>query len=95
MSTTAHPFPLAAQLRSEGRAETVVREKEFKKNHLVFDGAPDDWAKERGATHTLYIETTLREETRPARLLKTRLYVGVDETPDGGIEWERWHVTCI
>lgn len=75
---------------------TLVKERSFGKYHCVFSGAPDEWARDRGATHTLAIgkKDIGGGGTRPAKLLKTRLYVGVDETDSGDIEWERWE-TCI
>ena len=72
---------------------TLVREQEFKKLHEVFQGAPNTWAKERGATHTLWTGTGIGKGTRPAKLLKTRLYVGIDEDEQGQIIWEKWNTT--
>lgn len=65
------------------------RDKEYKNYHAFARGAPDEWARERGATHTL-----LKDDgtTRPLRLLKTRCYVGVDELPGGGIDWQLWEI---
>jgi len=65
------------------------RDKEHKNYHWFLRGAPDAWALERGATHTLMCEDGT---TRPLRLLKTLAYVGVDELPGGAIEWERWEL---
>jgi hypothetical protein len=76
-------------------AWSYVREREFKKGHDVFDGAPNDWSAERGATHTLDCGSGAGRGTRPARLLKTVLYVGVDEDADGQIVWEKWNVTLV
>ncbi len=58
--------------------------------HYFFDAAPCVWSRDRGATHTLLI-TNWRpgDRTRPARLLKTCAYIGVDEV-DNDIVWERW-----
>jgi len=70
--------------------ETIVTEQEFKHRHSVFEGAPDEWAENQGATHTLFCGTGIGEGTRPARLLKTRLFVGVDEDERGNIVWEKW-----
>ena len=65
---------------------SVFREEEHKVTHHVYEGAPDQWASDRGATHTLDCG---KWGTRPARLSKTRLYVGVDEVADD-IVWETW-----
>jgi hypothetical protein len=66
---------------------SIFREEEHKFTHHVLEGAPDQWALDRGATHTLDCGNW---GTRPARLTKTRLYVGVDEAADGSIVWETW-----
>lgn len=74
-----------------GRNLTSVKEKDLKNRHCVYDGPPSDWAKERGATHTLYCGDGLGEGTRPAKLLQTVLYVGTDEVADQ-IVWEKWEL---
>lgn len=74
------------------RNYTVVREKQHKLLHTVYDGSPDDWAKEKGATHTLFTGEGPGRGTRPAKLLKTVLFVGVDEDPEGGIVWQKWDI---
>lgn len=74
---------------------TAVREKEYKRTHEVFEGAPCEWSAQRGATHTLWCGEGIGKGTRPAKLLKTRLYVGVDEKPDGFIVWEKWEIRQI
>lgn len=71
---------------------TIVTEKEFGKKHEIFDGAPDEWAAARGATHTLWCGEGIGRGTRPAILKKTVAYIGVDETDEGGIKWEKWQV---
>jgi hypothetical protein len=75
------------------KAYTIFRENEYRKSHVITAGAPCDWSKERGATHTLHIperHSDIAGATRPAILKKTRLLVGIDETPEGDIAWERW-----
>lgn len=78
-----------------------VKEAECKLVHRVTSGAPCEWSRERGATHTLHTDSEWMHHkgayggTRPARLLKTRLYVGTDETPDGNIHWEKWIVRHV
>ena len=72
-----------------GQKARMVREKEYKKYHSVYDGAPCEWSLARGATHTLWISEF--QGTRPAKLLKTVLYVGTDEENDE-IVWEKWLV---
>lgn len=66
-------------------------EKELKNRHCVYDGPPCEWSKERGATHTLYCGDGIGKGTRPAKLLKTVLYVGTDELDDD-IVWEKWDI---
>jgi len=73
------------------RSYTIIKERELKHRHLVFDGPPDDWAKERGATHTLFCGNGIGKGTRPAKLLKTVMYVGTDES-NNEIVWEKWDV---
>jgi hypothetical protein len=73
---------------------SIFLEKEYGRDHEVYDCAPDEWAFNNGATHTLYIGKKKDIGgcgTRPAKLLKTVLYVGVDENETGGIKWEKWH----
>ena len=66
----------------------VVYERKFGYDHIFTPGAPSDWAKAEGATHSLV--TTNGD--RPARLLKTVAYVGVDEDEYGHCVWEKWQV---
>ena len=63
-------------------------EKECGLTHEFSNGAPCEWSAERGATHTLH---TI-DGTRPARVLKTVAYIGVDEKPDNEIQWEKWDI---
>lgn len=74
------------------RSYTIVREHDFGLLHDVYDGPPCEWSAERGATHTLDCGTGPGKGTRPARLLKTVLYVGTDEDATGGVVWDRWQV---
>ncbi|NDE17042.1 hypothetical protein EBZ80_19150 [bacterium] len=60
--------------------------------HEFWEGAPCVWSRDRGATHTLLLPEDRflhGARTRPARLLKTCAYVGLDEA-DNDIVWERW-----
>jgi hypothetical protein len=86
MNTYFHP------LRSN-MSVSIFREKECNRDHEVYNCPPDKWAADNGATHTLYIGKRDLHccGTRPAKLLKTVLYVGVDEDNNGGIKWEKWH----
>ncbi len=61
---------------------------EFKNSHFLSEGAPCDWSREHGATHTLHIDAD--DSTRPARIAKSRIYVGLDENEVGGVAWETW-----
>lgn len=71
----------------------IVKDTEFKNSHEFYTSAPCEWSEERGATHTLYCGAGLGKGTRPAKLLKTVAYVGIDENADGEIVWEKWSVT--
>jgi hypothetical protein len=65
---------------------------ETKHNFNAVKGAPCEWAKDRGATHTLLLE---KGGTRPLKIAKTRAYVGVDESDDGNIVWETWPIKIL
>jgi hypothetical protein len=67
----------------------VFKEKNFGLTHEVFCLPPDQWAKNMGATHTLFIGTKdfAGCGTRPAKLLKTVLYV-MDSEIEG--QWNKW-----
>lgn len=58
------------------------------------EGAPDDWSRDRGATHTLFLNTRPINgwDKRAAIVKKTVAYVAVDEAADGGIVWEKWQI---
>jgi len=75
------------QLNSGQVAGTFI-EVSARHQHEYAIGAPTEWAAERGATHTLY---TI-DGPRPARVKRTVAYIGVDETPEGDIAWERWEI---
>ena len=66
-------------------------EKEVGLRHYCILGAPSDWAKERGATHTL--ETI--DGPRPAQVYKTFALIGVDESDFGNIVWSRWQINRL
>lgn len=73
---------------------TRVRELEHKRDHYISHGAPCEWSEAHGATHSLNCEVEQRmgfAGTRPAKLLKTVLYVGLDED-ENGIVWTKWHI---
>jgi len=74
-----------------GQGWTGVKEKEFKNRFDVYDGAPCQWSKDREATHTLWLGDHFAKGPRPAKLLKTVMYVGVDEV-DGKLIWEKWQI---
>jgi len=73
------------------RSYSVVTEKEHGKDHTVFDDAPCEWSKARGATHTLYCGDGQGKGTRPAILKKTVMFVGTNEI-DNNIVWEKWNL---
>lgn len=78
---------------------TVVRLREKGRRflrHEFWDAAPCVWSRDRGATHSLIItrDPDINGHTRPARLLKTCAYVGIDEV-DNDIVWERWETLRI
>ena len=68
----------------------LFRESEYKKTHEIYSIPPSQWAAERGATHSLWCGEGHGRGTRPVIVKKTRILVGVDETLDGGIEWQTW-----
>jgi hypothetical protein len=85
-------------VRGEKYPYTQIRELTHKNWFDVFGFAPCAWSRDRGATHTLIVDNTyigaLFTKTRPARLLKTVIYVGVDEQADD-IVWEKWKIKHI
>lgn len=93
-------YPLETKLRARKTKITGVRERDHGKTHEVYEGPPCEWSQERGATHTLYcgeLEGPFARPqtgTRPARLLKTVLYVGIDEADDA-IVWEKWTIKTL
>ena len=74
----------------DGMTCTIFQEKDFKKSHEFYSRPPNEWAAERGATHTLWLGEGCVKGTRPAKLKATVAYVGVDENEDGSIKWEKW-----
>jgi hypothetical protein len=91
-------YPLETKLRDRKMPIHGVKELSWGKTHDVYDGAPCEWSKEQGATHTLYcgeVEGPYGlpgKGTRPAILKKTVLYVGVDEDEYGKVVWEKWQI---
>jgi hypothetical protein len=76
---------------------TRVREREYKLDHYISHNPPCEWSKAQGATHSLNCEVEQRmgwAGTRPAKLLKTILWVGLDEE-NGQIIWTKWHIRQI
>lgn len=63
--------------------------KEFNTKYEYLDKAPSQWCADRGATHTIYVGPF--SETRPARILKSVAYVGIDEENDQ-LVWEKWEI---
>ncbi len=69
--TLAPVAPLSNPARfNRGHAGTGVREKQYGKQHDVFDGAPCEWSRERGATHTLWCGDGPGRGTRPAGITR-------------------------
>jgi hypothetical protein len=85
MNTYFHP------LRSDLTAY-IFREKEFKRDHEIYNCPPDKWAADNGATHTLFIGKRDFHGcgTRPAKLLKTVCYICNEEGDDGKPVWVKW-----
>jgi hypothetical protein len=75
-------------LRSDMTA-FIFREKEFGKDHEIYNCPPDAWAANKGATHSLFIGKRDFHGcgTRPAKLLKTVCYV-MDEEDEN--KWNKW-----
>jgi len=59
--------------------------------HYCAFGAPSEWAKERGSTHSL--ETI--DGPRPAQVYKTFALIGADEDEFGKVIWERWQIRKV
>ena len=81
-------------LRAKKTPITGVREAQYKRTHEVYGSAPCEWSEKQGATHTLYCGEGLGRGTRPAKLLKTVLYVGLDEEEDK-IIWTKWDIKTL
>lgn len=75
-------------LRSDMTA-FIFREKEFGRDHEIYNLPPDQWAESKGATHSLFIGKRDFHGcgTRPAKLLKTVCYV-MDEEDEN--KWRKW-----
>jgi hypothetical protein len=86
-------YPILDSL--EGRYHSTVREKVYGHSHEIYNGAPCEWSAARGATHTLYCGEGPGKGTRPVRLKKTVMYVGVDELPGEIIKWDKWEIKTI
>jgi hypothetical protein len=74
---------------------TSVRDTTTHLYHDVLTGPPCEWSAAQGATHTLVVESAVPHiigDSRPAKMLKTVLYVGADEDEEGRIVWERWNI---
>ena len=54
---------------------------------VILLGAPTDWAKARGATHSLISD---RGGHRGAILMSSRIKVMTDEGPNGEVIWQTW-----
>lgn len=93
----APPRPVLDSLLARQSNYTSFKEKSFGVTFEVWEGAPCAWSEALGATHTLYCGEGHGRGTRPARLLKTVCYVGLDEAlaEDGEkyiIVWEKWDI---
>ena len=86
-------YPILQSLKT--RQLTRVKEREYRRWHAVFDGAPCEWSASHGATHTLYTGEGNGRDIRPARLMKTRLHVGIDDAENGGIVWQTWFIGSV
>lgn len=77
-----------------GMTAFIFREKEFKRDHEVFNMPPCEWSSNKGATHTLFIGPRDFHGcgTRPSKLLKTVLYVMDDEDEN---KWSKWEGRII
>jgi hypothetical protein len=95
MTTSLTILPSMSNSVSQPTERTYVEERQYKHGHNVFAGAPDFWSSQRGATHTLWLGYAMSQGTRPAKLLKTVLYVGVDEDALGQIVWEKWQIKTV
>jgi len=57
------------------------------------NGAPDEWAKQQGATHIIYLENIVGESgKRGAIIKKTTAKVLIDEDEDDNGVWETWQL---
>ena len=69
-------------------------ESNYNKRFEFCDGAPCEWSGKQGATHTVYVNALIGDgnNTRPAKVLKTVVYMGLDENETGGIVWKKWKI---
>jgi hypothetical protein len=84
-----------AILKCQLTADGTFYEKDTGNHFCYWDGAPDEWAGQRGATHTVrltYRDLPHQSPLRGAKILKTVLYLAVDESPEGDIVWEKWDI---
>ncbi len=51
----------------------------------------NQWAIDQGATHVVYVCDVFCN-TRAACVLKTVVYIGVDEDENGNMVWEKWPI---
>lgn len=66
-------------------------EREIKNRFLLIPCNSID--KKQGANFRITsIKFNCIEWSRPVKLLKTVVYVGVDENPDGSYKWEKWGI---
>lgn len=93
---TANPVILDICRRLRGvasRMDICFIHRETKRTFWAQSGAPNMWAYERGATHSLEVSNRVGYGPwRPAIIKKTVAYIGVDEDADGNIVWEKWPI---
>ncbi len=66
----------------------TFKEKDYGNWFGYKDEPPCDWSRKQGATHTLLV----LDGSRPAKILKTVAYIGVDEDENGKIVWDKWQI---
>ena len=84
------------KLRTQG-SPVIVTNLETNVKFEVFLTPEDGWSQARGADATLFVGFGYGKGTRPAKLTKTTLWVGMDEAPtadgtDSIIVWEKWNI---
>ena len=69
-------------------------EREFKKYHEICSGAPCEWSKDNGATHTVLLRNAKGiagdSGLRGVKIAKSRIYVLTDEDAAGNGVWSTW-----